>query len=102
MLPWAALAACDVLLAWMNYQATDDVQLVAAGLIACGFGFAYWRPRLAPLTVPLLWLSIPVSSLLFGSHSRDHAPLYETLIALVFPVLGAVLGAGARALSRSA
>ena len=101
LLPGAALLACDVLLGWMNDHATDDVQAVALGLIIAGFGFGYWRPRLAWLTVPLLWLAIPISSVV-GYATSYHpgrvkpAPLYQTLIALVFPALGAGIGYGVR------
>jgi len=100
LVPWLVLLACDVLLGWMNYHATDDVQPVAAGLIAAGFGFALWRPRLVWLVVPLLWLAIPISCVVADANNYHPgvvkpAPLYETLIALVFPALGAALGAGA-------
>jgi hypothetical protein len=103
---WVALFAADALLGWMNYHATDDVQPVAAGLIAAGFAFTFARPRLTWAIVSLLWLAIPVSSVA-GFITNYHpgpvkpAPLYETLIAVIFPAVGAAIGLGARRIFRS-
>jgi len=99
--PVALLLAVDVVIGWLNYHASDDVQPVAAALIVAGFGFTFWRPRLAWLFVPALWLAIPVSSIV-GYANNYHpglvkaAPLYETLVALIPTALGAAMGAGAR------
>lgn len=103
-LPWLVLLLIDGALGWMNFHATDDVQAVAAGLMVAGFGFALWRPRLVWLTVPLLWLSIPISGAVADAYNYHPglvkpAPLYETLVALIPAVLGAGLGAGARWIS---
>jgi hypothetical protein len=101
LVPWVLLVLVDVALGWLNYHATDDVQPVAAGLLVAGFGFAFWRPRQAWLFVPLLWLAIPLSSVVADAGNyhpgllKPH-PLYETLVALIPTALGAAVGAGAR------
>ena len=88
----------DVAIGWMNYHATDDVQPVAGALIIGAFAFAFWRPRLAWLSVLLLWVAVPLSSIA-GYATNYHpglvkpAPLYETLVALVPAIIGAVGGA---------
>lgn len=98
---WGLLALTAVLLGWLNYHATDDVQAVAMGLLLAGFGFSFWRPRLAWLFVLVLWLAIPLSGVVADANNYrpgvTHAhPLYETLIALIPAAIGALLGAGAR------
>jgi hypothetical protein len=97
---WGLLALIAVSIGWLNYHATDDVQAVAAGLLVAAFGFSYWRPRLAWLFVLVLWLAIPLSSIVAGANFRPGLasphPLYETLIALIPTSIGALLGAGAR------
>jgi len=97
---WGLLALIAALIGWLNYHATDDVQAVAAGLLLAAFGFSYWRPRWAWLFVLVLWLAIPLSSVVadannYGTGVHPH-PLYETLIALIPTAIGALLGAGAR------
>ena len=99
--PVILLLAAAIAIGWLNYHATDDVQPVAAALILAGFGFTFWRQRLAWLFIPALWLAVPVSSILgnAASYHPGHAtpaPLYETLVALIPTALGAALGAGAR------
>jgi hypothetical protein len=97
--PWSLLGIADLTLGWLNYHAADDVQPVALGLILAGFGFAFWRPRLAWLWVPLLWLAIPLSGVVADANNyhpglvKPH-PLYETLVALVPVAAGALAGAG--------
>ena len=97
--PWALLGIADLLLGWLNYHASDDVQPVALGLLLAGFGFALLRPRLTWLWVPLLWLAIPVSGVVADANNyhpglvKPH-PLYETLVALVPVALGALAGVG--------
>jgi hypothetical protein len=99
--PWGLLTLDAAFVGWLNYQATDDVQAVAAVLLLSAFGFSYWRPRWAWLFVLVLWLAIPLSSIVADANSfhpglvHPH-PLYETLIALVPAAIGALLGAGAR------
>ena len=63
LLPWALLAASEVVIGWLNFHASDDVQPVAAALILAGFGFGYYRPRQAWLFAGLLWLAIPISGI---------------------------------------
>ena len=98
---WGLLALIALLIGWLNYHATDDVQAVAAVLLLAGFGFSYWRPRLAWMFVLVLWLAIPLSSIVADANNfrpglaAPH-PLYETLIALIPASIGALLGAGAR------
>ena len=103
-LRWSALALLAliaVFIGWLNYHATDDVQAVAAGLLLAGFGFSYWRPRWAWLFVIVLWLAIPLSSIVADANNYRPGlaaphPLYETLIALIPTSIGALIGAGAR------
>jgi hypothetical protein len=101
----AVLLASDVAIGWLNYHASDDVQLVALALIVAAFGFAAWRPRWAWLFVLLLWFAVPLSSIV-GYANNYHpglvkpAPLYETLVALIPTALGALFGAGARRMAR--
>jgi hypothetical protein len=103
---WGLLALVAVLLGWLNYRATDDVQAVAAGLLLAGFGFSFWRPRFAWLFVLVLWLAIPLSSIVADANSSPPGahphPLYETIIALVPTAIGALMGAGARWTTRQA
>lgn len=100
-LPWLLLVLVDVVIGWLNYHASDDVQPVAAALIVAGFGFVLWRPRWAWFFIPALWLAIPASSIA-GYATNYHpgipkpAPLYETVVALIPTALGAAAGAGAR------
>jgi len=107
LLPAVLVLAVDVVIGWLNYHAADDVQPVAAALIVAGFGFTFWRPRLAWLFIPALWLAIPASSVV-GYATNYHpglvkpAPLYETLIALVPTAFGAGAGAFARWLPKQA
>lgn len=107
LLPGALFIAVDALIGWLNYHASDDVQPVAAALIVAGFGFTFWRPRLAWLFIPALWVAIPASSVVgYATNyhpglSKPH-PLYETAVALIPTALGAVAGAGARWLLRQA
>lgn len=95
------LILCDGVLGWLNYHAGDDVQLVALGLLVFGFGLTFWRPRQVGMIVPLLWLAVPVSSVL-GYMTNHHPglikphPPYETLVALIPTVLGALAGLTAR------
>ena len=101
LVPWIVLVVVDVLLGWLNYSASDDVQPVAAGLLIAGFGFAFWRPRLAWLLVPLIWLAIPLSSIVAFANNHHPGlvkphPLYETLIALIPVAIGAAAGYGVR------
>jgi hypothetical protein len=101
MVPGVLLVLVDVVIGWLDYHASDDVQPVAAALIVAAFGFTLWRPRLAWLFIPALWVSIPASSLV-GQATNYHpglprsAPLYETVVALIPTALGAAAGAGAR------
>ena len=99
--PVVLLLLVDAAIGWLNYHATDDVQPVAASLIAAGFGFTFWRPRLAWLFIPALWLAVPVSSIVAYTNNYHPglvkpAPLYETAVALIPTALGAAAGAGAR------
>lgn len=103
LLPWALFAVSEVVIGWLNFHASDDVQPVAAALILAGFGFGYYRPRRAWLFAGLLWLAIPLSGI-YADALNYHpgqvkpAPIYTTLIALVPVLLGAYVGAGARRL----
>ena len=91
--------------AWLNYSATDDVQGVALALLVFSFvallthRARFWWPAF------LLWIAVPLSGAL--ADAFDHhpglskpAPLYETLVALVFPLAGAALGAATRRCGR--
>jgi hypothetical protein len=104
--PWAALVAAAVVIGWLNFHATDDVQPVAGALIVAAFGFAVYRPRLAWLFALLLWLAIPASGAYADAVNyhpglvKPH-PLYETLVALVPAGLGAAAGAGVGLLARA-
>ena len=101
LLPWALLAASEVVIGWLNFHASEDVQPVAAALLLAGFGFGYYKPRQAWLFAGLIWLAIPISGI-FADAVNYHpgqlkpAPIYTTLIALIPALLGAYLGAGAR------
>lgn len=103
LLPWGLLVAADIVLGWLNFHASDDVQPVAAALILAGFGFGYYRPRQAWLFAGLLWLAIPVSGI-YADAVNYHpvqvkpAPIYTTAVALVPALLGAYVGAGAHRL----
>jgi hypothetical protein len=100
-LPWLLLLAVAAMIGWLEFHATDDVQLVAGALLAAGFGFAFWRPRQAWLVVLLLWLAIPLTDTyadVVNHHpglAKPH-PLYQTLVALIPVAIGALAGAGAR------
>lgn len=101
VVPWLLLVVVDLVIGWLNYHATDDVQVVAAALILAGFGFVLWRPRWAWLLIPALWLAIPASSIVayatnYHPGVPKPAPLYETLIALIPAALGAAAALGAR------
>lgn len=97
-IPTLLVLILDLAIGWLNFHATDDVQPVAAVLILGGFGFALWRPRRSWLGVLLLWLAVPLSSLLTDAYNYHPgvvkpAPLYETLVALIPTAIGAVPGA---------
>ena len=101
LLPWALLAASEVVIGWLNFHASDDVQPVAAALLLAGLGFGYYKPRLAWLFAGLLWLAIPISGIYAGAVNYHPgqvkpAPIYTTLIALIPALLGAYTGAGVR------
>jgi hypothetical protein len=94
----ALLALCAVVVGWLNFHATDDVQPVAAALQIFGFGFGAHRPRTAWLATLLLFAAVPVSQVwanaaLYHSGMQAPAPLYETVIALIPTLLGAYSGA---------
>jgi hypothetical protein len=101
LIPWTLLVLVAAVLGWLNYHSSDDVQPVAAGLLLAGFGFSFWRPRLAWLFVAVLWLAIPISGVVADANNyhpglaKAH-PLYETLVALIPTALGAIAGVGAR------
>jgi uncharacterized membrane protein YccC len=101
LIPWTLLVLVAAVLGWLNYHASDDVQPVAAGLLLAGFGFSFWRPRLAWLFVVVLWLAIPLSGVVADANNyhpglaKPH-PLYETLVALIPTALGAIAGVAAR------
>jgi uncharacterized RDD family membrane protein YckC len=101
LVPLVPLAMVAGVIGWLNYHATDDVQPVAAALLIAGFGFSFWRPRLAWMFVIVLWLAVPISSVIADANNyhpgllKPH-PLYETLIALIPTAVGALIGAGAR------
>jgi hypothetical protein len=101
LVPWLLLVAVAAIVGWLNYHATDDVQLVAAALLIAGFGFSFWQPRLAWIFVLVLWLAVPISGVIADANNfhpglvKPH-PLYETLVALIPAVLGALIGVGAR------
>lgn len=102
--PWVVLAACAAVVGWMNFHAGDDVQLVAAALLVAGFAFGAYRPRRAWVYVLLLFAAVPLSGA-YADAVNYHpgqvkpAPLYESIIALVFPVVGAAFGVGLRLLA---
>jgi hypothetical protein len=86
---------------WLNYSATDDVQGVALALLVFSFvallahRARFWWPAF------LFWIAVPLSGALadaLGHHPgvSKPAPLYETVVALVFPLAGAALGAATR------
>ena len=102
-LPTALLLLVEVTIGWLNYHASDDVQPVAGALILGGFAYTLWRPRWAWAWVLLLWLAVPLSSLV--AYAANHhpgllkpAPLYETVVALIPVAFGAAVGGGLRAL----
>lgn len=101
LIPWTLLVLVAAVVGWLNYHTSDDVQPVAAGLLLGGFGFSFWRPRLAWLFVVVLWLAVPLSSVVADANNyhpgltKPH-PIYETLIALIPTALGAAAGVGAR------
>lgn len=103
ILPWVVLGGCDLLVGWMNFRAADDVQAVAVALLIGGFAFGAYRPQRWWLFAVLLFLAVPLSGA-YADVVNNHpgllkpAPLYESIIALVFPVVGALLGAGVRTL----
>lgn len=103
MVPWVVLASCDVLIGWMNFHAGADVQAVAAALLLAGFAFGAHGPRRAWLYVLLLFAAVPLSGAYVGAVNYHPgtvkpAPLYESIVALTFPMVGAALGAGMRLL----
>jgi hypothetical protein len=101
VIPWVLLALIAAVIGWLNYNATDDVQVVAGALLVAGFGFSIWNPRLAWLFVLILWLAVPISGVVADANNyhpglvKPH-PLYETLVALVPLAIGAAVGAGAK------
>lgn len=101
VVPWAVLAAADVVIGWMNFHATDDVQAVAAALLVAGFGFGLYRPGRAWLFAILLFLAIPFSAAYadaLGYHpgASKPEPLYQSIIALVPSLAGAYTGVAVR------
>jgi len=103
--PWTILVACDLLIGWMNFHATDDVQAVAAALLGAGFGFGLYRPRRAWLFAVLLFLAIPLSGAYaeaLGYHPgvTKPEPLYQTVIALLPSLAGAYAGVAVRSMLR--
>jgi hypothetical protein len=102
-IPWVALLACAALVGWLNFHAADDVQPVAAVLLLAGFAFGAYRPGRAWVFVLLLFAAVPLSgayadALNYHPGQVKPAPLYESIIALIFPVVGAAVGAGMRML----
>jgi hypothetical protein len=100
LLPWVLLAGSEIVIGWMNFHASEDVQPVAAALILAGFGFGFYRPRQAWLFAALLWLVIPVSGI-YADAMNYHPgqvkpePIFTTVIALIPTLIGAYVGAGA-------
>lgn len=86
---------------WLNYSATDDVQGVALALLVFSFVASlthrarFWWPAFT------LWVAVPLSGAVADALNHHPgvsrpAPLYETLLALIFPLTGALLGAVTR------
>jgi hypothetical protein len=102
--PWLLLVLATIVVGWLNYHATDDVQAVAAALLVFGFAFGFRQPGLAWLFAIVLFLGVPVSgewAALTGYHAallRPH-PLYESLVALIPALVGAYAGAVTRVLT---
>ena len=105
-LRWALLALGGALVAWLNYQASDDVQPVAAALLLLGFAFGAHRPGRAWLYALLLFAAVPASGAWANAMSHhpgvaEPAPLYESIVALIPALLGAYAGAGLRWATRA-
>jgi hypothetical protein len=95
---WVLLALCGAAIGWLNFHAADDVQPVAGGLLAVGFGFGLHRPRRAWLSAALLALAVPVSEAwrdAAGYHPllARPEPLYQTALTLVPALVFALAGA---------
>ncbi len=105
LVPWTILVACDLVIGWMNFHATDDVQAVAAALLGAGFGLGLYRPRRAWLFAVLLFLAIPLSGTYadtLGYHPgvSKPEPLYQSVIALIPSLAGAYAGVAVRSMVR--
>ena len=101
VLPWTILVACDLVIGWMNFQATDDVQAVAAALLVAGFGFGLYRPGRAWLFAILLFLAVPFSGAYADALGHypgvgKPEPLYQSVIALLPSLAGAYAGVAVR------
>ena len=103
--PLVLFVLVAVIIGWLNYHASDDVQPVAAALLLAGLGFALWRPRRWWLVIAALWVAVPISSIV-GYMNNYHpglvkpAPLYETLVALVPAGIGVAAGCGLASMRR--
>jgi hypothetical protein len=94
----ALLVLGAVVVGWLNFHATDDVQPVAAALLVFGFGFGCHRPGRAWLFALALFAAVPVSGVWADAVSYHPglvkpAPLYESVVALIPALLGAYTGA---------
>jgi len=94
----ALLVLAAAVVGWLNFHASDDVQLVAAALLVFGFGFGVRRPGRAWLYAVILFAAVPLSGAWADAVSyhpgvAKPAPLYESIVALIPAMLGA--GAGA-------
>ena len=92
------LALAAFVVGWLNLHTTDDVQPVAAALLVFGFGFGAHRPGRAWLFALALFAAVPLSGLWAQAVSYrpdvlGHAPLYESVVALIPALLGAYTGA---------
>lgn len=90
-----------LIVGWLNYMATDDVQGVALALLVFSYAALLTRPARFWWPALVLWTAVPLSQALAGALNHHPgvsrpAPLYETLMALIFPLAGALLGAGTR------
>jgi len=92
------LALGAFVVGWLNLHTTDDVQPVAAALLVFGFGFGAHRPSRAWLFALALFAAVPLSGLWaqtvsYRQEVLGHAPLYESIVALIPALLGAYTGA---------
>lgn len=97
----ALLAAGGALIGWLNYQATDNVQPVAAALLLFGFPFGLHRPTHAWLYALLLFAAVPLSGawadvVSYHPGVPKPAPFYESIVALIPALLGAYTGVAIR------